>query len=165
MNEIRQYPANVPGIGQEQLEGFQGQGMDKDHIDGLEPQHKQMPEPERPDGEHQEQQVGQIAEQVQELEHAAFQLQRSPAEKSRQEQEFQEKNPQMPQEQHLLPAGTGHGPEGIVPEISRGQQGKTEQEYSGKSITHGRNHLRNSLIVIMSKREKDVKHKKSPPPK
>ena len=114
----------------------------------------------RPDGEHQEQQMGQIAEQVQELKHAAFQLQRSPAEKSRQEQEFQEKDPQMSQEQHLPPAGTGHGPEGIVLEISRRQQGKTEQEYSGKSITHGRNHLRNSLIVIMTKREKDVKHKK-----
>ena len=129
----------MPGIRQEQFEGFQGQGMDKDHINGLEPQHKQMPEPERPDGEHQEQQMGQIAEQVQELEHAAFQLQRSPAEKSRQEQEFQEKDPQMSQEQHLPPVGTSHGPEGIVPEISRRQQGKTEQEYSGKSITHGRN--------------------------
>ena len=30
----------MPGIRQEQLVNFQGQGMDKNHIDGLEPQYE-----------------------------------------------------------------------------------------------------------------------------
>ena len=38
--EIRQAPVHMPGIRQEQLVNFQGQGMDEDHIDGLEPQYE-----------------------------------------------------------------------------------------------------------------------------
>ena len=147
-DEIRQDPIHMPGIRQKQFEHFQRQGMDKDHIDGLKSQHKQMTEPEGPDGQHQKQQVGQIAEQIQELEHAAFQFQGSPIEKSRQQQEFQEKNSQMPQQQLLPSTGTDYGPKGIVPKISRGKQGKAEQEQRGKTITHGRNHLQTLLILL-----------------
>ena len=56
--EIGQDPVGMPGLRQEQFEDFQTQGMDKDHVNGLEPQYEQMPEPERPDGEHQQQQIG-----------------------------------------------------------------------------------------------------------
>ena len=43
-----------------------------------------MPEPERPNGQHQQEQMGQVAEKVQELEHAAFHFQEAPAEQGSQ---------------------------------------------------------------------------------
>ena len=79
-DKIRQHPVALPRLRQEQFEHFQRQGMDEEHINGLEPQYEQMPEPKGPDGQHQQEQVGQVAEKVHKLEHAAFHFQEAPAE-------------------------------------------------------------------------------------
>ena len=136
--EIGQDPVGMPGLRQEQFEDFQTQGMDKDHVNGLEPQYEQMPEPERPDGEHQQQQIGQIAEIIQELEGAGFKFHEPPAKKTGQQDKFEQENVQMPAQQEMAGGRPYNGPERVIAEIGRRQQGHAEQEQGQQDLGHSR---------------------------
>lgn len=136
--EIGQDPVGMPGLRQEQFEDFQTQGMDKDHVNGLESQYEQMPEPERPDGEHQQQQIGQIAEIIQELEGAGFKFHEPPAKKTGQQDKFEQENVQMPAQQEMAGGRPYNGPERVIAEIGRRQQGHAEQEQGQQDLGHSR---------------------------
>ena len=159
--EIGQDPVGMPGLRQEQFEDFQTQGMDKDHVNGLEPQYEQMPEPERPDGEHQQQQIGQIAEIIQELEGAGFKFHEPPAKKTGQQDKFEQEN--------VTNARTaGNGGWKAVQWTGKGNSGDRPPAAGTRRTGTGaagfgpqQEHLRNSLFFIMPNFGKDVKRKKA----
>jgi len=102
--------------------------MDADHINRLEPQYKQMPEPERPDGAHQQQQIGKIAEIIEELEGSYFKTHKAPGKKAGQQDKLEQKNIKVPAKQEMAGRRPDNGPERVIAEIGGRKQGYAEQE-------------------------------------
>ena len=138
--------------------------MDKDHVNGLEPQYEQMPEPERPDGEHQQQQIGQIAEIIQELEGAGFKFHEPPAKKTGQQDKFEQENVQMPAQQEMAGGRPYNGPERVIAEIAAGSR-DTQNRNRGSRIWATAGAPPEQFIFHYAEFWERCQTQKSPPPK
>ena len=104
------------------LQEQDGRRVEKDHVDGLQPEHEEMVEPKRAYREHQQQEVRPVADEVEFLEGVFLYRRMAQNEERCDEQELSRKDDEMTDDQDALLARRRDDPERIVAQIGHRQQ-------------------------------------------